>query len=122
MATRVDGDAPSFRCMVAAACWLRRRLRAAPRLLRHRFSALLLVERARPSPVAMGMLGMERQSSPVEVARKSRELHVMRLPREKASPLANADDYAIRVTAVTWHTNDLLPGVATFVVSRTGGQ
>jgi hypothetical protein len=65
---------------------------------------------------------VERQISPVEVARKSRVLNVMRLPRAKASPSTNADDYAIRVAVVTSHANDPLPSMATVVVSRTGGQ
>jgi hypothetical protein len=47
--TRVDGGISSFRCLVAAVCWLRRRLRVAARLLRRRLSALLLVERVRPN-------------------------------------------------------------------------
>jgi hypothetical protein len=41
--TRVYGGISSFRCLVAVACWLRRRLRAVARLLRHRLSALLLI-------------------------------------------------------------------------------
>jgi hypothetical protein len=80
------------------------------------------MERAGPNPVVTGMLWVERQSSPVEVARKSRVLNVMRLPGAKASPPTNADDYAIGVAVVTSHANDPLPGVATVVVSRTEGQ
>jgi hypothetical protein len=39
MATRVDGDASSFYCLVVVVCWLR-----------HRFTALLLVERTGLGP------------------------------------------------------------------------
>jgi hypothetical protein len=70
----------------------------------------------------MGMLGAERQSSPVEVARKSRVPNVMRFRGAKVSPPANADDCAIKVPGVTWHANDPLPGAPTIVVSGIGGQ
>jgi hypothetical protein len=70
----------------------------------------------------MGMLGAERWSSPVEVARKSRVPNVMRFPRAKVSPPMNANDCAIGVAGVTWHANDPLPSAPTVVVSGTGRQ
>jgi hypothetical protein len=58
---------------MVAVSQLRHRFRVAARLLRHHFSALLLVERVGPALVATGMSGLARQSLLVVVARKLRE-------------------------------------------------
>jgi hypothetical protein len=79
-ATKVDGRILFARCFAAATSRLRHRLRPVVRLLRHRFSTLLLVERVGPVLVAVGTSGRARRSSPVAVARKSMEPNVMRLP------------------------------------------
>jgi hypothetical protein len=94
-ATNVEGEAPSAFCLMATAGLLRRRLRVAARLMRCRFSALLLVEVEREGPPAFATMGVSesmRRSSPVAVARKSREENVMRVPSEKVSLPAKTDD------------------------------
>lgn len=88
--------------------------------MRHRFFALLLVERNGLGPVVMGTLGAERRSSPVVVVRKSRVPNVMRLAGAKASLPANIDDWAIRAVCVAWHANGLLPSVPTVMVVGNG--
>jgi hypothetical protein len=59
--------------------------------LRRCFSDLVLARHSDPDPVVEGALGQARESSPVAVARKSRVLNVMRLPRAKVMPQVNAD-------------------------------
>jgi hypothetical protein len=50
----VEGEAPSAFCLMQTVSWLRHRLRAATRLLRRRFSTLLLAtERAGPPVIAV---------------------------------------------------------------------
>jgi hypothetical protein len=58
----------------------------------------------------------------VAVARKSRELKVMRLPGSNLSPLANTKVLVIGVEDVTWHAIGLLPGTPTIMVSEIEGQ
>ena len=91
MATNVEGEAPSAFCLMATAGLLRRRLRVAARLMRCRFSALLLVELADRVPVVTGTLRSARQSLPVTVARKSRESNMMWLHGVKVSPSVLVD-------------------------------
>jgi hypothetical protein len=61
-------------------------------LFRRRFSAFLLMERVDCVPLVLGMLGATRLSSLTTVAKKSSVPKVVRLPRAKVSPPANADD------------------------------
>jgi hypothetical protein len=84
-ATMVDGGAASTRCLAATTDALRRHLRAAARLLRRYFSALVQVERLGPGPVALASSCPTRQSSPVSWARKLREAKVIWLPGAKMS-------------------------------------
>jgi hypothetical protein len=62
-----------------------------------------------------------RRGSLVEVARKSREPNVMRLPRAKLSPPVKAEMRAIRVEDVTWHSSSPLPVAPTIMVLETRG-
>lgn len=80
---------------------MRHHLREAARLFRCHFSAMLMVECVGCVPMVPGMFGTTRMSSSVVVVKKSRVLKVMRLPRAKALPPANADDWAIEVEGVT---------------------
>jgi hypothetical protein len=118
-ATKVDGRAPFVRCLAAATSRLRRRFKAAARPLRRRFSALLLVIRVGPMPAAVDTLGPTWQSSPVAVARKSREPNMIRLLGAKVSPPADEGDWAIGVESVAWHANGPLLGAPTVVVLET---
>lgn len=78
--TSVEGEAPSACCLMEAASRLRHRFRAATHLLRRRFFTLLLVEHVGLALVVTGMSRLVRRSSPVAVAKKSREPNVMQLP------------------------------------------
>lgn len=82
---------------------MKRHFKAATRLFRRHFSALLPVERVGYVPVATGTSKVVRHRSPVAVARKSRVLNMMWLPGAKVSPLANVDVWAIEVMNVYWH-------------------
>jgi hypothetical protein len=67
---------------------------------------LLAMERMGLPTLAMtGASESAWQSSPVAVARKSREPKLMRLPDTKGSPTVRADDYAIGVNKVACHAN-----------------
>jgi hypothetical protein len=92
---------------------------AATCLLRRCFPALLLVECAGPMLVVTDMSGQARQSSPVVVARKSREPNMMWLLGTKISPPLNADVTTIEVGNVTWYANGPIPGVPTVMVLET---
>jgi hypothetical protein len=80
---------------------LRHHFRAVTHFFRCRFSALLLVESVGCVPLVPGMPGTMRLSSPVAVAKKLRVSKVMWMPRVKASPSANVDDWAIRLESVS---------------------
>jgi hypothetical protein len=94
MAKNNEDKAPSAFCLMAVMCWLRHCLRAAACLLRCRFSSLLLATE-RAGPLALVMAGASksaRQSSPVAVARKSRDPKPVRLLEAKVSPTVKVDD------------------------------
>ena len=93
-------------------------LRAAARLLRRLFSALLLMELMRAVPTVTGMLRSTRRSLPVVVARKSRGAQHDVVPGTKVSPLVSANDWDIGVVNVFLHANNPLPGTPTVVVSK----
>lgn len=80
MATSVEGEALAALCLMVSVC-----------LLRRRFFALLLVKLAGRVLVLIGALRSVRRSSPVAVARKSREPNMMWLPGVKVSSLVLVD-------------------------------
>lgn len=89
MTDSVEGKAFAALCLMASVCLLRYCFKAAAHHLRHRFFALLLVERAGRVPVVKDMLGSVMRSSPVAVASKLRETNMMWLPGAKVSPPVN---------------------------------
>jgi hypothetical protein len=82
-------------CLIAVASRLRRNLRAATRLLRHRFSTLLLAVAERTGPPVLTVVGTSesvRRSLLVAVARKSWEPKLMWVLGAKVSPTVKVDD------------------------------
>lgn len=71
--------------------FIRRYLRVVVRLLRHHFSALVLMERLGPRPMVLTTLWLTRWSSSISSMRKSREPKVIWLLGEKVSPSTNAE-------------------------------
>lgn len=67
-------------------------------------------------------LGLVRQSSPVAVAKKSKEPNLMLLRGGGAKVLtpACADELAIRVKKSLWHARGPLPSVPTVMILETG--
>lgn len=104
--TRVEVGAPAALLLTYL---LRRHFKVVARLLRRRFSALLLVERAGRAPTVSRTSRAARLSSPVAMAKKSRVSNVMRLPRAKVSPPANANNWVIGAKSVTWYASAPLP-------------
>lgn len=94
IAMNVEGEASSTFCLMAMVSRLWCYLRVAARLLRCCFSSLLLAMVERTGPHALAMVGtskLMRRSLPMEVARKSREPKLMRLPGTKVSPTESVD-------------------------------
>jgi hypothetical protein len=107
---------------MASACLLRRCFKAAACLFRHRFSALLLVERVSRVSMVTVMSGVARRRSPVAVTRKSRVPNMMWLPNVKVSPLANVDVWAIGVVVSIGTLKVPLPSAPSVVALETRGS